>query len=131
MSNGVPHETKPRLLVFIVAYNAERTIEDVLARIPHSLADEYHVEVLVIDDSSRDATFERGEEVRREKSLPFSLHMLYNPVNQGYGGNQKIGFHFAIERDFDFVARDRKLGKMQNLDVRQVGHAGLFFSIYR
>jgi glycosyltransferase involved in cell wall biosynthesis/2-polyprenyl-3-methyl-5-hydroxy-6-metoxy-1,4-benzoquinol methylase len=104
MSNDVPHETKPRLLVFIVAYNAERTIEDVLARIPHSLADEYHVEVLVIDDSSRDATFERGEEVRKEKLLPFTLHLLYNPVNQGYGGNQKIGFHFAIERDFDFVA---------------------------
>jgi 2-polyprenyl-3-methyl-5-hydroxy-6-metoxy-1,4-benzoquinol methylase len=104
MSNDVPHETKPRLLVFIVAYNAERTIEDVLARIPHSLADEYHVEVLVIDDSSLDATFERGEEVRRVKSLPFALHVLYNPVNQGYGGNQKIGFHFAIERDFDFVA---------------------------
>ena len=30
--------------------------------------------------------------------------MLFNPVNQGYGGNQKIGYHFAIERGFDFVA---------------------------
>jgi glycosyltransferase involved in cell wall biosynthesis len=96
--------TKPRLLVFIVAYNAERTIADVLTRIPRELADEYSVEVLVIDDSSHDTTFERGEEMRRSASLPFALHVLYNPVNQGYGGNQKIGFHFAIERDFDFVA---------------------------
>ena len=96
--------TKPRLLVFIVAYNAERTIADVLARIPRELADEYSVEVLVIDDSSGDTTFERGEEIRRSESLPFTLHVLYNPVNQGYGGNQKIGFHFAVERDFDFVA---------------------------
>jgi glycosyltransferase involved in cell wall biosynthesis len=96
--------TKPRLLVFIVAYNAERTIADVLTRIPRELADEYSVEVLVIDDSSGDTTFERGEEIRRSESLPFTLHVLYNPVNQGYGGNQKIGFHFAVERDFDFVA---------------------------
>jgi 2-polyprenyl-3-methyl-5-hydroxy-6-metoxy-1,4-benzoquinol methylase len=27
-----------------------------------------------------------------------------NPVSQGYGGNQKIGFHYAIDRGFDFVA---------------------------
>src|SRR5919204_3776536 len=103
MEEGLP-ETKPRLLVFVVAYNAERTIQDVLARIPFVLTDDYHVEVLVIDDSSPDRTFERGEEVRRAEALPFELHVLYNPVNQGYGGNQKIGFHFAIERDFDFVA---------------------------
>jgi len=95
---------KPRLLIFVVAYNAERTIEDVLTRIPHRLAEEYHVEVLVIDDSSLDGTFERGEEMRSTEQLPFELHVLYNPVNQGYGGNQKIGFHFAIDRDFDFVA---------------------------
>src|SRR5262249_18719303 len=96
--------TKPRLLVFIVAYNAERTIADVLGRIPGELANDYSVEVLVIDDSSSDETFERGERIRGSQSLPFKLHVLYNPVNQGYGGNQKIGFHFAIERDFDFVA---------------------------
>jgi glycosyltransferase involved in cell wall biosynthesis len=29
---------------------------------------------------------------------------VYNPINQGYGGNQKIGYHYAIENDFDFVA---------------------------
>ena len=95
---------KPRLLVFVVAYNAERTIEDVLARIPHSLVDEFEVEVLVIDDSSHDETFERGQAVRGAAALPFPLHVLANPVNQGYGGNQKIGFHFAIARGFDLVA---------------------------
>ena len=30
--------------------------------------------------------------------------MLFNPINQGYGGNQKIGYHYAIKNDFDFVA---------------------------
>jgi glycosyltransferase involved in cell wall biosynthesis len=93
-----------RLLVLIVAYNAERTIEDVLTRIPHELSHRYDVEVLVIDDASADDTFEHGERIRRADTLPFPLHVLFNPVNQGYGGNQKIGFHFAIEKGFDFVA---------------------------
>jgi glycosyltransferase involved in cell wall biosynthesis len=93
-----------RLLVFVVAYNAERTIESVLARIPSELQDDFDVEALVIDDSSNDATFERGDRMRRSHELSFPLHVLYNPENQGYGGNQKIGFHFALTRGFDFVA---------------------------
>jgi glycosyltransferase involved in cell wall biosynthesis len=93
-----------RVLIFIVAYNAEKTIEGVLSRIPPELAETYDAEVLIIDDASQDETFERGEAVRRDSALPFPLHVLYNPDNQGYGGNQKIGFHYAIERGFDAVA---------------------------
>jgi glycosyltransferase involved in cell wall biosynthesis len=95
---------KPRLLILIVAYNAETTITKVLARVPHQLAEEYDVEVLVLDDSSQDRTFEQSRDLQREGALPFPLHVLFNPVNQGYGGNQKIGYHFAMERGFDFVA---------------------------
>jgi glycosyltransferase involved in cell wall biosynthesis len=93
-----------RVLVFIVAYNAERTIESVLARIPVHLRNKYDLEVLVIDDSSRDQTFERGVAVRQSARLAFPLHVLFNPDNQGYGGNQKIGFHYAIENGFHAVA---------------------------
>jgi hypothetical protein len=28
---------------------------------------------------------------------------LYNLKNQGYGGNQKIGYHYAIKKKFDYV----------------------------
>jgi glycosyltransferase involved in cell wall biosynthesis len=100
----VAESDKPRLLVFIVAYNAERTIEKTLRRLPASLQDRYYVEVLAIDDCSKDKTFEQGEALRRANSLPFKLTMLFNPVNLGYGGNQKVGFHYAIENGFDFVA---------------------------
>lgn len=94
---------KPRVLIFIVAYNAEKTIRDVLRRIPASLR-QYDTEILIIDDASGDRTFERGEEARRAGDLPFKLTVLFNPVNQGYGGNQKIGFHYAIQQGFDVVA---------------------------
>lgn len=93
-----------RLLVFIVAYNAEKTIESVLKRIPVSLASSYEVEVLIIDDSSQDETFMKGELARRSGLVPFPLTVLFNPVNQGYGGNQKIGFHYALLKGFDWVA---------------------------
>jgi glycosyltransferase involved in cell wall biosynthesis len=91
---------KPRVLVFIVAYNAERTLEGVIRRIPTSLA-AHDTHILVIDDSSRDRTFERA---RALEDAPFPLTALCNPVNQGYGGNQKIGFHYAVKERFDAVA---------------------------
>ena len=40
---GPTPERLGRLLIFIVAYNAERTIEDVLRRIPTDLAARYEV----------------------------------------------------------------------------------------
>lgn len=100
---GSPAASKPRVLIFIVAYNAEKTIQDVARRIPLELL-QYDTEVLIIDDASQDQTFERGEEFRQREQLPFKLTVLFNPANQGYGGNQKIGFHYAIENRFDYVA---------------------------
>ncbi len=98
------YEARPRLLILVVAYNAENTISTVLTRIPHQLADQCAVEVLVLDDSSADRTFDAARTVQNEASLPFPLHVLMNPQNLGYGGNQKLGYQFAIEHDFDFVA---------------------------
>lgn len=89
-----------RVLIFVVAYHAERTIQNVIQRIPASLA-KYDTEVLVIDDSSKDLTFQQA---RRVEKAPFPMTVLYNPVNLGYGGNQKIGFHYAIKNGFDIVA---------------------------
>ena len=93
---------KKRVLILVVAYNAERTIQDVIRRIPSSLA-EYETEILIIDDSSQDETFVVAQAHEREEGV-FPLTVLYNPVNQGYGGNQKLGFHYAIKEKFDIVA---------------------------
>ncbi len=95
---------KPGVLVFIVAYNAEKTIREVVLRIPAALLDTYEVDVLIIDDSSRDATFEKGRAIAGDPGLPFPIEVLFNPKNQGYGGNQKLGYHYALQRNYDFVA---------------------------
>src|SRR6478735_5693774 len=91
-----------RVLIFIVAYNAETTIAKVLSRIPSSLHQE-GVEVLIIDDSSRDATFLSGLRYQQANSA-FKITVLRTPENQGYGGNQKLGYRYAIDNGFDIVA---------------------------
>jgi glycosyltransferase involved in cell wall biosynthesis len=96
--------SKPRLLIFIVAYFAKHTIEKVVRRVPAHLSDTYDVEILIIDDGSKDTTFAEGVKISRDADIPFNVTTLYNPVNQGYGGNQKIGYHYAVVKDFDFVA---------------------------
>src|ERR1051326_2601683 len=93
---------RKRLLIFIVAYNAQTTIEKVLSRIPRSLED-HNVEVLVIDDSSQDDTFGNGLRYQQRDS-DFKVTVLRTPENQGYGGNQKLGYRYAIDHGFDLVA---------------------------
>jgi glycosyltransferase involved in cell wall biosynthesis len=92
-----------KILIFIVAYNAEKTIEAVLKRIPDEMR-QYDTEVLIIDDASSDSTWECAERFKRSGQFPFKLNVLVNPANQGYGGNQKIGYLYAIENGFDLVA---------------------------
>ena len=91
-----------RVLIFIVAYNAERTISSVLSRIPPELHTR-NVEVLIIDDSSKDKTFAAGLQ-HENRDGDFRITILRNPDNQGYGGNQKLGYRYAIENNFDIVA---------------------------
>jgi glycosyltransferase involved in cell wall biosynthesis len=92
-----------RLLVFVIAYYAEDTLKAVLERIPRALFDQYDCEVLIVDDASKDRTSEIG---RRYKQAHPEIRMtvLRNEYNQGYGGNQKVGYAFAIHEGFDFVA---------------------------
>ncbi len=94
---------KYRLLVFVLAYQAERFIEGTLRRIPIALSD-FDTVVLVIDDASSDRTFEIAAAIRDKGDFPFSLVVLRNPVNQGYGGNIKLGIQYAIHERFDAIA---------------------------
>ena len=90
-----------KILIFIVAYNAQSHLEKVLNRIPSSIFN-YNYEILIIDDSSADETFKIGKDYQsRHKHL--NLKVLYNPDNQGYGGNQKLGYYYAIINNFDAV----------------------------
>lgn len=96
-------KTKPRLLVFVIAYYADSTLKSVLDRIPASVFAEYDCEILVVDDASQDRTFEIGREYKAAHP-EIRMTVLRNQYNQGYGGNQKVGYAYAISRGFEIVA---------------------------
>lgn len=94
---------QPRLLIFVIAYYAESTLRRVLERIPAPVFQAYDCEVLVVDDASEDRTFEIGREYQ-ENHPDIRMTVLRNEHNQGYGGNQKVGYAYALAEGFDFVA---------------------------
>ena len=96
---GVLAEKK--IAIFIVAFQAERFIASVLERIPGLLRDLF-AEILVIDDSSSDQTFDAARAAGERLGLG-NINVLRTPFNRGYGGNQKLGYLHAIKQRYDYV----------------------------
>jgi glycosyltransferase involved in cell wall biosynthesis len=92
-----------RLLVFVIAYYAEATLSSVLDRIPRSIFEDFDCEVLIVDDASEDRTLEIGRAYGAAHP-GIAITALRNTLNQGYGGNQKVGYTYAIAQGFDLVA---------------------------
>jgi glycosyltransferase involved in cell wall biosynthesis len=90
-----------KTLILIVAYEAEKHIQSVLSRIPWFRL-QGHGQVLVLDDASTDHTSAIASSwIPQNNAWP--IQVLKNPVNLGYGGNQKVGYRYAIQNNFDYV----------------------------
>ena len=87
--------------ILIVAYNAESTLENVLARIPAIFIPQIAA-LLICDDASSDSTFSVGLQVQEARpDLP--IEVIRQPINLGYGGNQKTGYRWMIDHGLDVV----------------------------
>lgn len=95
-------DLRGEVLVFIVAYEAERHIAGVLDRVPADLWNDPSVHFLMIDDASKDRSVEVATEWKTARGVR-NLTVLKNPVNQGYGGNQKLGYRIGIDAGFKFT----------------------------
>jgi glycosyltransferase involved in cell wall biosynthesis len=91
----------PRIGILVVAYNAESTLRSVIARIPREIMDKVE-EIFVFDDASQDATHDVGREIQRERH-DGKLSIYRNETNLMYGGNQRRGYQYAIEKGLDIV----------------------------
>jgi glycosyltransferase involved in cell wall biosynthesis len=92
---------RTKVALFIVAFQAEHFIASVLDRIPERLRSLFS-EILVIDDSSSDLTFETARLAAARMGFR-NVTVLRTPFNRGYGGNQKLGYLHAIKQGFDYV----------------------------
>jgi glycosyltransferase involved in cell wall biosynthesis len=90
-----------RVGIHVVAFQAERFIAGVLERIPPALRDLF-AEILVIDDSSSDLTYEAARAAGDRLDLG-NVTVLRTPFNRGYGGNQKLGYLHALRQGWDYV----------------------------
>lgn len=90
----------PRVGVLVVAYNAEATLEKTLDRLPPSFVTKVD-HVLVSDDASTDATYEVSLRYQQNTTIPITV--MKHEKNLGYGGNQKVGYRWAIDRGLDVV----------------------------
>lgn len=74
-----------KVIAVIPAYNAEKTIKNVIQRIPQKLVNE----IIVVDDGSKDRTY--------DVAISTGVKVIRHETNKGYGGAQKTGFKEALK----------------------------------
>jgi len=92
----------PRIGIFIIAYNAVNHLNKTIARIPPDVYEQVE-EIFVIDDCSQDNSYYAALGYKAQFDVK-KLTVHRNEKNQGYGGNQKVGYQYAVDRGFDIVA---------------------------
>ena len=86
-----------KALVIVPTYNEAENVETLLPRI---LEQNPAIEVLVVDDNSKDGT---GKLVDDMGATEPRIHCLHRPGKMGLGTAYVDGFRYALERDYDFV----------------------------
>jgi glycosyltransferase involved in cell wall biosynthesis len=81
-----------KIIVVMPAYNAEKTLEKTYNEIPFDIVDE----VILVDDFSRDNTYEQAKKLGITK-------VIRHDKNKGYGGNQKTCYSTALEAGADII----------------------------
>ena len=73
-----------KIVVVMPAYNAEKTLRQTYAEIPHDIVDE----IVLVDDASQDHTVKVSQEL--------GIKTVVHPQNRGYGGNQNTCYRTTI-----------------------------------
>lgn len=85
-------------LVIIPTYNEKENIQNIILAV-FSLPQEFHI--LVVDDSSPDGT---GQIVKNlQEKYPEQLYLSVRKEKNGLGKAYLHGFHWALERNYDYI----------------------------
>jgi len=93
---------KPKIIAIFIAYNAEKTLVEFWRELPKQYFDEF----ILVDDVSKDKTFEIAQKLK-------GLSSYQNPVNLGYGGNLKKALAIALSHGADIMVDIHPDGEYQ------------------
>ncbi len=82
---------KPKIIVVMPAYNAQKTVKATYNDLPKDLIRE----VILVDDASKDSTIEQAKKL--------GITVYSHKKNKGYGGNQKTCYSEALKRKPDII----------------------------
>jgi glycosyltransferase involved in cell wall biosynthesis len=85
----------PRVAVIVAAYNEEKVIAETLSVVPKQLPGLADLDVVLVDDGSRDATLENARAC--------GVITLHHSINRGQGAALETGFEYARRHHYDAV----------------------------
>ena len=98
-----------RVLVALPALDEERTVADVVSRVPRSLPGVASVEVVVVDDGSSDATAERAAVA--------GAHVIRHPTRRGVGAAFHSALAYGIDHGADLIVSIDADGQFDPADI--------------
>lgn len=114
----------PELTVFFPFWNEEKNVKYVVENaipIVREVASEW--EIIIVDDGSKDKTFQIGQELSKKHK---NVRVISHTPNRGYGAALKEGFENAKykyvvftdgDRQFDFSEVKKLIGAINGADI--------------
>jgi dolichol-phosphate mannosyltransferase len=96
--SGTAVGTLTPVLVVVPTYNERENLPEVARRLFESCGG--RVSLLVVDDGSPDGT---AELVKQIAAGPHDVHLIQRDGKQGLGSAYRLGFKWAMERDYEAV----------------------------
>lgn len=88
-----------KTVIFVPAYEAEKTLQDIIMRIPQEVYEDIG-EILIQDDASHDNTYKVARRLAEEFG---KITVVRNKHNLGYGGTKKKAYKYCINKGCEVV----------------------------
>lgn len=105
-------------MILLVPTLLDDALLNLLNGIPSPLLEDEHIDFVLLDRSLDGKCSQLASQwVTKQKLSSWTL--LHNPVAHGYGGNQKLGFRLALNREYDFVIHFLADGRYAPADLQR------------